>query len=147
MFSSVDVFCKTEYQRIPVEELVEKLSEYDIISFDVFDTLILRPFTRTGVLFSMMEEKLGIYKFSKIRVDSENEIRNFNQEKYGHDNTTLYEIYNLIAKKTNLDAEYAANLEYQLELNYCYANPYFKKIISMCIQRNKKLLYVQICTC
>lgn len=143
MPGSIDVFCKTEYQRIPAEELAQKLCEYDVISFDVFDTLILRPFTSPRVLFSMMEERLGIYKFSKIRVDSEDEIRRLNQEKYGHDNTTLYEIYDLIAKKTNLDTASTANLEYQLELDYCYTNPYFKKIVSLCMQRNKKII---ICT-
>ena len=143
MFNSIDFFDTLEGQRMNPDVLAEKLCEYDIISFDVFGTLILRPFTSPRVLFSIMEERLEIYKFAKIRVDSEDEIRQSNQEKYGHDNVTLHEIYNLISKKTNLDEAYVANLEYQLELTYCFANPYFKKIISQCIKQNKKII---ICT-
>lgn len=143
MFCSIDPYDTSKYQRMNVEELAQKLCEYDVISFDVFDTLILRPFSSPRILFSIMEERLGIYKFSKIRVDSEDEIRRYNQEKYNHDNTTLYEIYNLISKKTNLNAENTAKLEYELELAYCYANPYFKKIIPICMHNNKKIV---ICT-
>ena len=143
MFCSIDPYDTSECQRIDVEELIQKLCEYDVISFDVFDTLILRPFSTPRVLFSIMEERLGIYKFAKIRVDSEDEVRKNNQEKYGHDNTTLYEIYNLISKKTNLNAEDTANLEYELELNYCRENSYLKKVFSICAEKNKKIV---VCT-
>lgn len=143
MFCSIDPYNTLENQRMNVDELAKKLCEYDVISFDVFDTLILRPFSSPRVLFSIMEERLGIYKFAKIRVDSEDEVRKINQEKYGHDNTTLYEIYDLISKKTNLDAENTANLEYELELNYCCENPYLKKVFSICIENNKKIV---VCT-
>ncbi len=143
MFCSIDPYDTSECQRIDVEELIQKLCEYDVISFDVFDTLILRPFSTPRVLFSIMEERLGIYKFAKIRVDSEDEVRKINQEKYGHDNTTLYEIYNLISKKTNLNAEDTANLEYELELYYCRENPYLKKVFSICAEKNKKIV---VCT-
>ena len=139
----VDTYDSLENRRTPAIELAQKLCEYDIISFDVFGTLILRPFTSPRVLFSIMESQLGIYKFSKIRVDAEEEIRQIKQSKYCHDNVTLAEIYNLIAQKTNLDAEQTAQLEYNLELKYCYANPYFKEIISICAECTKKII---VCT-
>lgn len=138
MFCGIDPYDTMEYQRIDVEELAQQLCEYDVISFDVFGTLIFRPFTSPRVLFSIMEERLNIYKFSKIRVDSEDEVRNHNQEIYDHDNTNLSEIYELISKKTNLDAEETAKLEYELELEYCQANPYFQKLVSLCEKNNKK---------
>lgn len=65
-----------------------------------------------------MKSRLGIYKFSKIRVDSENEVRLSKLEKYNHDNVTLNDIYDLIAKKTNLCPNRTSHLEYELELNY-----------------------------
>ena len=132
-----------DHQRISADEMVNQFSDYDVISFDVFGTLILRPFTSPRVLFSIMEERLGIYKFAKIRVDSENEVRNRKLSALGHDNVTLKEIYDLISEKTNLDAESTANLEYELELAYCTANPYFKTAVSRCKKANKTLI---VCT-
>ena len=132
MHSNIDLYYNSENFRAEPKDLLNKLCEYDVISFDVFDTLIFRPFTSPRVLFSIMESRLGIYKFSKIRVDSEDEVRKLNQEKYNHDNTTLSEIYNLISKKTNLCPIKTAQLEFELELNYCYVNQFFQKIISEC---------------
>ena len=123
MSLGIDIYESADSKRLPYEKLVEELCTYDVISFDLFDTLILRPFTSPRVLFSIMESRLGIYKFSKIRVDSEDEVRAQNQKLYNQDNTTLEEIYNRISKKTNLDARKTAQLEYDLEPNYCYANP------------------------
>ena len=143
MYCNIDVYDSPDFQRMAAEELAEKLCEYDVVSFDVFGTLILRPFSSPRVLFSIMEERLGIYKFSKIRVDSEDEAREYNKKKYGHDNTTLAEIYSLISKKTNLNSENTSELEYELELNYCFANPYFKKIFSACKANNRQII---ICT-
>lgn len=143
MYCNIDLYSNSENSRINTKELIDKLCKYDVISFDVFDTLIFRPFTSPRVLFSIMEKRLGIYKFSKIRVDSENEISIFNQKKYSHSNVTLNEIYDLISKKTNLSPNKTAQLEYELELNYCYANPYFQEIISECLKNNKKII---VCT-
>jgi len=143
MSLGIDIYESADSKRLPYEKLAEELCKYDVISFDLFDTLILRPFTSPRVLFSIMESRLGIYKFSKIRVDSEDEVRAQNQKLYNQDNTTLEEIYNRISKKTNLDERKTAQLEYDLELNYCYANPYFKSLVSLCKQFNKTLI---ICT-
>lgn len=129
--------------RVNASVLAERLCQYDVISFDVFGTLILRPFSSPRVLFSIMEEQLGIYKFAQIRLDSENEARlqRFNAD--GRDNTNLCEIYRLIANKTNLDAIRTAKLEYDLELEYCYANPYIKEVVSKCKDANKTIV---VCT-
>lgn len=140
MYCNIDLYSNSKNLRVNTEELLNKLSKYDVISFDVFDTLIFRPFTSPRVLFSIMENRLGIYKFSKIRVDSEDEVRTLNEKKYNNDNTTLIEIYNLISKKTNLCPYKTAKLEYELEINYCYANPYFLEIISACLKYNKKII-------
>ena len=140
MVGKIDEIDAMEQSRMSADELAKKLCEYDVISFDVFGTLIFRPFTSPRVLFSIMEERLGIYKFAKIRVDCEDEVRRIRQEECHHDNVTLQDIYSLIAKKTSLEASCAADLEYQLELLYDYANPYFKKVVSQCLKNHKTLV-------
>ena len=138
--NSIDFCYSQDNIRLPITKLAQKLCEYDIISFDIFGTLILRPFTSPRVLFSIMENKLGIYKFSKIRVDSEDEIRKNKQTNEGHDNVTIDEIYNLISQKTNLDAKKTARLEYELEKCYCFANQYMKEIVEFCADSGKMII-------
>lgn len=140
MNCAIDVYEDLTSCRLSIEELIKIINNYDVISFDVFGTLILRPFTSPRVLFSIMESRLGVYKFAKIRVDSEEEARNHNNRIYNNDNVNLEQIYNIVSKKTNLDAQRTSQLEYELELKYCYANKYFIDLISLCIKLNKKLV-------
>lgn len=53
------------------ESLAEELSRYDIISFDLFDTLIFRPFSEPGDLFYFLGAELGILDFKRIRTEQE----------------------------------------------------------------------------
>ena len=46
-----DVSESSKSQRETPEELAKRLAQYDVISFDVFDTLILRPFSLPTDLF------------------------------------------------------------------------------------------------
>ena len=62
MHSNIDLYYNSENFRAEPKDLLNKLCEYDVISFDVFDTLIFRPFTSPRVLFSIMESRLGIQK-------------------------------------------------------------------------------------
>ena len=125
---------------INYELLLETIADYDIVSFDVFDTLIFRPFTSPRVLFLMMEEKLSIYRFAQIRLESEDEICAENLEKYGNGTSTIEEIYERIGEKTNKSIKNAAVLEFQLELKYCFANPVFTKIFEQCKRLGKKII-------
>ena len=51
MHCNIDLYSNLENFRIEPKELLNKLCEYDVVSFDVFDTLIFRPFTSPRVLF------------------------------------------------------------------------------------------------
>ena len=52
---------------VSVVSFVEKLSSYDVISFDIFDTLIFRPFSEPTDLFYFVGEQLGIMNFKELR--------------------------------------------------------------------------------
>ena len=44
MICSIDPKMSFDHQRISADEMVNQFSDYDVISFDVFGTLILDPF-------------------------------------------------------------------------------------------------------
>ena len=61
--------------RITPDELVKLLSEYDVVSFDIFDTLILRPLAKPTDLFYILEKRLNIKCFHDLRIEAEVQAR------------------------------------------------------------------------
>ena len=112
----------------------------DVISFDVFDTLILRPFDDPKTLFIIMGEQLGIYDFYTIRTQSEQEARANAFSKYGNYEVTIEDIYEIIEKRCGIKAEDGIKIEFELEKKYCFANPYFKSVFKFLREQNKRIV-------
>ena len=112
-----------------LEELKAKVMNPDIkvISFDIFDTLVTRPFLRPTDLFICLNEdyremtkNIGI-DFSKIREDCEVLART-NAYNENREEITLDEIYDVIKEEYNISEDIIENLkqkEINLELKYC----------------------------
>ena len=116
------------------DELAERLCTADLISFDVFDTLIHRPFSSPADLFYIVGEKLGIPDFRRVRMDCEREARKLKQSEGKGAEVTLEDIYLLVSKATGIDAGQGADIEMQTELSLCRADPFmlsvWEKVIS-----------------
>ena len=80
----------TEYS---ATHILEAVKDYDIISFDIFDTLIFRPFSAPTDLFDYLAEEIGILDFKSVRIVQEWKAR---QDKFavsGSYEVTLEEIW------------------------------------------------------
>ena len=53
----------------------EELLKHDVVSFDVFDTLIFRPFSEPTDLFYIVGKQLGYMDFKRIRMETESVVR------------------------------------------------------------------------
>ena len=113
-------------------------SKTKIVSFDIFDTLIMRPFWNPIDLFVFLNQyfreitkiETGI-DFSKIRVEAEKETRRKNQEKQ---EITLDEIYEEIQKETRLENEIIERVkqkEQELEIKFCTKRKAAKEIYEL----------------
>ncbi|GAA8357863.1 hypothetical protein KH0195_23590 [Helicobacter pylori] len=51
-----------------------EILKYDVISFDIFDTLLLRPFIKPTDLFLYIETKYNIIRFSSSKNPGRNAI-------------------------------------------------------------------------
>lgn len=74
----------------------EVIGNAKIISFDIFDTLLSRPFIRPTDLFQYLESLSGKSGFSKNRVDAERRARRLHKDKA---DITLEQIYQEISPK------------------------------------------------
>lgn len=132
-------------QKTP-EELAEALSAADIISFDIFDTLILRPVAAPADLFFFVGEKLHFMDFERIRRMAEQEARRKAYEDTGSYEVTLAQIFREMENKTGIPGEEGMRAEIETELAFCYANPYMKEVFSLLQEKIKNTGKKIICT-
>lgn len=125
-----------------LEEYINQLSGYDTISFDIFDTLIFRPFSDPTDLFYIVGEKLGYIDFKRIRTEAEAKAR---QIKYAAQKTyeiTLEDIWECLSEQTGLDAQKGMQIEIETEISFCYANPFMQKVYRQLVELGKDIIIV-----
>lgn len=124
--------------------------ETQIVSFDIFDTLILRPFWNPIDLFSFMDKyfkeitqmETGI-DFSKLRVEAEKRAREKKCINKDIQDITLDEIYDELKNETKIDEniiELLKNKEQELEIKFCSRRNVAKEIYDLAIYLNKKII-------
>ena len=126
--------------RISVMNFAKGLMSYDVVSFDVFDTLLFRPFSTPSDLFMLVGERLDIMDFTQIRLQAEEEARQKNRLLRGNREVTLLEIYQLVAQETGIDPQKGADLEFSVECELCWANPYMLEVFHILAAQGKTLV-------
>ncbi len=126
----------------PAEEFAEKLSEYDTISFDVFDTLVFRPFSSPADLFFLVGDRLEYPDFKRIRQELEWKAREKKYKSEKHREISLEEIYYLLEQEAGIDQESGMRLEMELEKEMCFANPYMKEVVDRLQAMGKRLIII-----
>lgn len=132
------------YQKkiIGVEAYVEQLCRYDVISFDIFDTLILRPLGQPADVFYLIGEKLLISGFRNIRIWAEWDARMKCSQKKGHMEITLKDIWKNIQNEVGVQADIGMKLEIETEMSLCYRNPFMVEVWKELLRRNKRMIVV-----
>lgn len=132
----------TKLGRISPEHFAKGLLPFDVISFDVFDTLILRPFCQPSDLFILVGEELGIMNFCEIRKRAEEEARQNNELSRGNREVTLLDIYKKVEEETGLEAQRGVQVEFEIEKKICRANPYMLEVFRMLLEKKKIFIAV-----
>lgn len=114
----------------------------DVISFDIFDTLILRPFDDPKSVFFLLGEKNKCPGFRKYRELAEKLARQEAFEKTGSHEVTLRDIYEKLQRFVVLDVEQAMKYEIETELDLVFANPYMMNIYKEAKNLGKKVIAV-----
>ncbi len=126
-----------------IDEIKKLINKHQVISFDVFDTLLFRNVYHPTDIFKIMgkelEKKYKINDFYDIRVSSEAESRKYVEA----GESTIEDIYNQIAKKIGEnESSFAKDLEMECELKFIEANPFMKEIFDYALEKNKKVIII-----
>lgn len=124
--------------------LAKELMGFDVVSFDIFDTLILRPFLGPAEMFDLVAARLhflGYFRsFKAIRIDAEKEARAESYSRTGTYEVNIFDIYKKIEKLTNIDANVGIETEFQVELDCCMPNPYMQRVFNILIAAGKRVI-------
>lgn len=104
-------------EKIRAEILKEKIK---VVSFDIFDTLLVRPCIEPTDLFKIVKKRMGFEgDFVTIRKLAEKYARK--NKLFYHDDVTIDEIYIEFVKLTNISIEAAEKIKKcELEVEYDY---------------------------
>ncbi len=119
---------------------VESLDKFDIVSFDVFDTIVLRDVVSISDVYSLVGLKLGLNNFSEIRFKAERYAQLFKFGDTNHD-VTIFNIYDVIERWTGLQKEKGIEAEIEIEKSLCHMNTAFKRLVLSFCEKSKKIIF------
>lgn len=125
-----------EKQNISIEEL----SKYDVVSFDVFDTLILRCVEKPEDVFYAVQSALSYPGFKTVRKEAERKAREKRYQLYGDYEVSFEEIWNELSLLTGISGNTGMKAEWEAEQSFCYANPFFLNKVNKLRKRNLKII-------
>ena len=118
---------------IPYEEYFEEFKNRKVVSFDVFDTLVIRPFVKAEEVFAYLETECGISGFSAARKKAEADAR-----KHLNKEVNIDEIYDHIEEKFKGIKE----KEIQSEIMFCHRNPLIAPLYEKAKESGKRIIAV-----
>lgn len=127
-------------QKMSVEDFADHLSQYDVISFDIFDTMIFRPFSDPTDLFYFLDLRLGMPDMKRLRTEQEALARRKCFLQRGHSEVTFAEIWECMERETGVSAAQGMEAEQELEMTFCYANPFIYLVFEELRARGKKII-------
>ena len=115
------------------EDITNVMKGYDTVSFDIFDTLLMRPYVRPTDVFVHMEMNENAQGFSAERIDAEKRAR-----RKIHPEITLDEIYEEIGPVFR-DLK-VVELEYEIQTLTC--NPEMQKVYEYALNSRKRIVLI-----
>jgi len=111
-------------------KLIEAIDEHEIISFDIFDTLLLREVLNPTDIFDVVEQYDKLVGFKEKRIKAENKARIISDE----EDVSLNEIY----KYMDVSEKY----EIDRELEFLVKNKYMHEIFKYAQEKNKRIIII-----
>lgn len=135
-----------QYENQTKEKCLETLMNYEMISFDIFDTLITRKAIFPSVVFDILEtyvnEKYNIQGFKQLRINAEYNVR---VEKKFLNDCSINEIYDNLSKILKLSKKAKQDIErkeVELELLYITPRKDMLEIYNQLKKANKKIILI-----
>ena len=111
--------------------LKRKIRKAKVISFDIFNTLLVRPFIKPENTFDFLGELLKEPDFAKYREDAESTLRT-----KGIGYATYDDIYSILPERYH----YIKEIECKFEKKILFLNPKMKDVYDYALSLNKRII-------
>lgn len=129
------------------KQLKNKIRQAQIVSFDLYDTLLFRKFRQPQDIFVWMECAVGIPGLAKEREKMQVRAARFYRKKYGVPHPTLHEIYQYWEHQEMTGRQKSASfykkleaLERKLEEELCIPNRAMQEMMVYARQQKKRVI-------
>lgn len=126
--------------RLSTDELFELLREFDVVSFDIFDTLLYRMVDKPEDVFRIMAQEMNFSEFRRVRKDAENRARKQKKIACGTREITLHEIYEILERDYGIAPSWE-DREIDLELQLSIPNPFLRPIYDRLIENGTTVVF------
>lgn len=126
-----------------LEKELKRCERYDLISFDIFDTLIERDVLNPADIFKfvgkeVMESDEEAELFKELRIKAEVEARKESES----GEVTLNDIYKQLFARYGVKAEILKECEIKTELGHCHSKEQCKQLLLSCVKRGYKVVLI-----
>lgn len=125
------------------EKIYKKIKNMNVVSFDVFDTLIKRNVKKPTDIFDLIEKEYNesfkqISNFKLNRINAEKKARL--ESKF--EDITLMDIYKNMNEYTIEQKDILMKIELNVEKDMCVKNILMVPIYKKCLKDNKKIFFI-----
>lgn len=113
-----------------------------MVSFDVFDTLILRIVNTPETIFKLVGDVCGIKDYEHIRQEMQQQASMEAEEKWNQPHAVMDQIYDYIKTHSGLEMDWEKVKQTELEMEYdsLVANPEMKEIYEFAKAAGKRVI-------
>lgn len=142
--SDIDItdekYYEVKEERQSIEQIVQKLTDFDIVSFDIFDTALFRKVEKPIDVFDIMALEMQHEDFISIRKQGEERARREKDYRLFTREVSLTEIYRVLERDFGIDKSWMER-EIELELSLSEANPFIFRIYKSVLAAGKTVLF------
>ena len=125
-------------QTINNSDPFEMIKKADVVSFDVFDTAIVRPFLHHHEMYHIVEKLIKFPKFYKTRIKAEY----FTRKLLIHTARTKQEVTMLdIYEHIHINTQTAINAEISLDIAICRQRRFVYQLYQFAINTGKRVIF------
>ena len=127
-------------ERQSVDQLVQTLSAFDLISFDIFDTALFRKVEKPSDVFRIMALEMKHEDFVNIRKLGEEKARQEKDNYYFTREVTLAEIYHVLERDFGISSRWMER-EIELEIELSEVNPFIFQVYQSVLEAGKAVVF------
>ena len=130
-----EIFNSHDIKAYDFENIKRKIDQADVVSFDIFDTLLLRPVYQPTDMFYFLENDNHVIDFRKKRIRAEEWAREHTYK--DNREIDLFDIYDCLNAWCGLDKKTAVTLEIEMEKRLSFVHPFVWRLYQYVLESHK----------